>query len=197
MSLKVTHCRHCSARVRRKDGGNVCRKCNVRKPVLQPDGTAIVELTQGQVSIIDASDAPMVGRYNWSVAERGQRTYACARFDGVLQYLHRIIATPEEGECVDHINGDGLDNRRSNLRCCVQAENNINRGATCISKSGFKGVSWSKSNNGWIAQIRRDGLRKHIGTFAKAEDAARAYDAAAIEIHGEFARLNFADREVA
>jgi hypothetical protein len=104
--------------------------------------------------------------------------------------LHRIIMQAPPGMLVDHINGDTFDNRRANLRICTSAENARNsRGKNGI--SGFKGVY--PANSRWSAVINVDGRQIYLGVFASKEKAARAYDRAAIEHHGEFARFNFPD----
>lgn len=92
---------------------------------------------------------------------------------------------------VDHINRDRSDNRRSNLRLCSLAENNRNGSIRSNNNSGFKGVSWDKARGKWQAGIGLNGTRKALGRFDSAEDAARAYDAAALANYGEFAALNF------
>lgn len=93
---------------------------------------------------------------------------------------------------VDHINGDKLDNRRANLRLCTNAEN-LRNGKSRGGSSQYKGVCLHKQNKNWIATIMKDGKAKHIGCFDDELSAAKAYDKAAISMHGAFARLNFFD----
>lgn len=90
----------------------------------------------------------------------------------------------------DHRNGDGLDNRRSNLREATQSQNLCNRRPKSR-PAGFKGVTWFERLGRWKAQCSKGGKNHHLGYYADIEDAARAYDAAARELHGEFASLNF------
>jgi hypothetical protein len=105
--------------------------------------------------------------------------------------MHRVIAeTPGHLVC-DHINRDGLDNRWRNLRNCTKAQNNLNRGSERGSTSKYKGVYWHKGMEKWVATIKAGGRRRHLGYFADEGEAARAYDAAARECHGEHAGLNF------
>lgn len=96
---------------------------------------------------------------------------------------------PGRWPLVDHRNGNGLDNRRSNLRLATQAQNMSNRGRPTNNTSGYKGVSAGRLG-GWRAYITSRGKRLDIGTFASKEEAAEAYNAKALELHGEFARLN-------
>jgi len=111
-------------------------------------------------------------------------------------HLHRLIMNTPKGMQTDHINGDPLDNRKENLRICTVAENAWNRGASKNNKSGFKGVkrcggSWYEGTIKWMASINFEGKRMHLGVYDIPEEAARAYDAKAIELHGEFAQTNF------
>lgn len=93
-------------------------------------------------------------------------------------------------EQVDHINGDGLDNRKSNLRICNGSQNRCNKGKPKNNTSGYKGVTWHTPNKKWVAQIAVNGKHSYIGSFKTKEEAAKAYNKKAKELHGEFARLN-------
>ena len=106
--------------------------------------------------------------------------------------MHRVITGYP---LVDHINGDGLDNRRANLRAATATQNNQNRRPS-LSRSGFKGVTKSSKSNGWYARIRVNGKLIHLGCYPDPTSAARAYDAAALEHFGEFAWPNFRNEEV-
>lgn len=111
---------------------------------------------------------------------------------GVHQLAWFIVTgqKPERGLVIDHINGDPFDNRFANLRRCTQAENS--RNAVAKKKAlPFKGVHFYKRDRKWAAGIMLNRQRKHLGYFASAYEAARAYDIAARAMHGEFARLNF------
>jgi hypothetical protein len=97
---------------------------------------------------------------------------------------------------VDHVNGDGLDNRRSNLRVCTHAENARNQSSrTRMSTSRFRGVVWAKDRRKWRAMIGDNGRTVHLGNFTDEIEAAQAYDRAAREMYGAFARLNFPETE--
>lgn len=112
--------------------------------------------------------------------------------------LHRLIAihfipNPDNLPYVDHIDGNRLNNSIENLRWCTMSQNNMNKGATPGSSSSYKGVSWTKDKNKWKAFTKLNGKMIHLGYHECEEDAARAYDAKARELHGEFVRLNFPD----
>ena len=102
--------------------------------------------------------------------------------------MHQLILKAPSGFCIDHINGNGLDNRKQNLRIATQSQNLANKP---FFKGKFKGVSFSKRNKilskPWAVKVGR----KHIGYFSTEEEAAMAYDKSAIEMYGEFAWLNF------
>lgn len=145
-------------------------------------------------TIIDIVDADL-GQYNWHVINNRKVDYAL-RTAHEMQgkptiWIHRLILGRMLGrdllpiEYVDHIDGDGLNNRRSNLRLANRYENQRNRPKNSNNKSGCKGVSWY--NNKWVAQICVDGKNQHIGRFDKLEDACKAYNDKAKELHGEFA----------
>jgi hypothetical protein len=104
--------------------------------------------------------------------------------------MHRqILGLTDPAVQADHVDLDGLNNRRYNLRPCSKAENMRNRGAQRNNKSGFKGVRWHTRDRRWVAKITVDGKQKHLGYFDTPDAAHAAYAAAAAEHHGEFARL--------
>ena len=126
----------------------------------------------------------------WWTRHKGTRTnYARAVVEGRRVLLHVLIMGELEGRTVDHINGNGLDNRRCNLRWATKSQqcqnNHVGRG-----RSIFKGVSWAKRQRKWMATISINGKNKHIGYFDNESDAARAYNKEAANNFGEFAWLN-------
>lgn len=153
----------------------------------------LIELTQGKSAIVDDEDYAGVSRYRWSAAYNSGTHYAMRQFwrNGIPStgYMHRFILDAKKGEIVDHINGNGLDNQRRNLRLATASQNTQNQKRRSTNTSGFKGVV--KSGNKWIAQIIASGKQIQVGYYSSPEEAARAYDKKAIEIFGEFARLNF------
>ena len=110
-------------------------------------------------------------------------------YSGKHKLLHRILMNAPDGMFVDHINGNKLDNRKTNLRICTQQENNMNRGKNKNNTSGFKGVTFHKQTQKLQALIRIDGKYKFLGLFEKAEDAYEAYKKAAVKLHGDFAHF--------
>lgn len=163
---------------------------------MRDDGITLVFLTKGRVAIIDSAEAELVLSREWyfnpSPAGHGYAVRTRRKDDGPgtnTIHLHRVILGVE---CdVDHINGDKLDNRRCNLRPANRSNNNANGKIRSDNTSGYRGVYWHRANSKWVAQIQRDGKAKYIGSFFTAEEAAMAWDAAALEAHGEFAHLNF------
>jgi hypothetical protein len=143
---------------------------------------------------IDDSDAALVEGYPWAVMKDDRNFYAVARVkrdDGrrAVVLMHRLIL-PGVRE-VDHKDGNGLNNTRNNLRASTHSQNIANAKLRCDCSSGFRGVTFDiVYRRPWRAQICKDGRITRLGGFATPEEAALAYNNAAVELHGEFARLN-------
>ena len=144
---------------------------------------------------IDRADELLVAGFNWTIMKNG---YVGAWRGNMHLYLHRLIVGAGPSQHVDHRNGDKLDNRRGNLRVASKSQNganrpkdNITRGAT----SHYKGVSWKSGRNRWVAHIHVEGRTQYLGSFTNEDDAARAYNMAAVATWGEFARLNVIEGE--
>jgi hypothetical protein len=115
--------------------------------------------------------------------------------------MHRLIMKSKPNEIIDHINGNGLDNRKQNLRICTHIQNSYNRRKNANNTSGYKGVKRACGNYysqlrkkgiiKWVAQINHEGKRIHLGVYDTKEEAAKIYDKRALELHGKFAKLNF------
>lgn len=145
--------------------------------------------------LISKEDLAIVGKYHWFLSGQTKWPEVRAKKQGRVIVLSRLILSAVSGQIVDHINGNRLDNRRENLRLATHTENGRNRRISINNTSGFKGVTYCKALNKWIAQIeiKVDSNRKgiSIGYFANKVEAAKAYDAKALELFGEFAKLNF------
>lgn len=167
-----------------------------------PPQTVTIPLSKGYETIVDAVDADLA-TFKWSVKDcNASNIYAIrhvSRIDGkqIFERIHRVILTRMIGrplnkdEQVDHIDGDGLNNRRSNLRIATAGQNRANQMRTSRNTSGFKGVSWNKGMRKWSAQICKKRVRVYLGYFDSPEDAYKAYCEAARAMFGEFA--NFGD----
>lgn len=150
-----------------------------------------IPLTKGKVAVVDAGDYGWLSLHTWYAMSPGGRYYAARRRHDKLIAMHREIMVPVDGYVVDHIDGDGLNNRRSNLRICTRQQNYCNRAKSPGRTSIYKGVSYHKMSGKYIASIRSCGERRYLGIYDSEVEAARAYDRAAVELHGEFAWLNF------
>lgn len=135
------------------------------------------------------------GKEAFTYADR--RGYRHGKIDGVLYQAHRVIWKMVHGvdpDTIDHINGDTGDNRLANLRDCTNAENSRNYAKPDGGSSRYRGVAWVKRDQKWAASISNgEGGKRSLGHHATEEDAARAYDRAARDMHGAFATLNFPD----
>lgn len=150
-----------------------------------------VPISRGKAVLVSECDYALVSAQRWVAKPKSSKAggfYAYRSIAGKTVYLHRFILGAGPGMMVDHINGDGLDNRRENLRLADASLNNVNRGHYAP-KSGYRGVY--PACRRWVAAISVSGRNIRLGRFASAEDAARAYDVAAARHFGEFARLNF------
>lgn len=156
-----------------------------------------MELNSDKITIFDIDDLYILDSiHRWGASKHGDRYYAHSsrtiEKKRITYCLHRLITTCPEGMYVDHINGDTLDNTKSNLRICTNKENCRNTKLSKNSTSGYKGVSCYKKdrNKKWIAKIMVDYKTINLGYFWTKEEAAYAYNLAAVKYHGDFARLN-------
>jgi len=147
-----------------------------------------IPLTQGKMALVDDEDFDKLNQYKWCFD--GQ--YAQSKIGNKTTRMHRVIFDSPQ---VDHVDGDGLNNQRSNLRACNHTQNQMNsvkrKSLSIKLSSKYKGVSWHKQTEKWRARIQTSQGCLYLGLFEVEEDAARAYDEAAKENFGEFARLNF------
>ncbi len=152
-----------------------------------------IRLANGMVAIVDDEDYQALAKWKWCYQKpRGRRRtgYAIRKCEGRTLGMHTaILGCP----LIDHKDGDCLNNRRSNIRPATRGQNEQNKGKGTYRAftSRYKGVRWVERDKRWRATIKTDGRRIALGQFQSEEAAARAYDAAAREIFGEFARCNF------
>lgn len=165
---------------------------------MQHDSTpTTVELKSGLNVTIDAGDVPRVSALNWNISRAKDRpdyvvtsTWDPSTKTANTLYLHRFIIIAKKGQIVDHIDGDTMNNTRSNLRIATHQQNMANSKKR-IGNTGYKGVQKRCDGKKWVARIQVNRKGIHLGSFTTPEDAARAYDDAAVIHFGEFARLNF------
>lgn len=158
-------------------------------------------LNFGKVTLVDDEDYDFLALHRWTIKRSYVSTtglihtiYAWGRVtpgSRVRTFLHRFLLQPPPGVGLDHVNGDGLDNRRCNLRLCSHHQNAANMRKRPDATSRFKGVSLRRSTGLWIAQLVVHRKWRKLGSFKDELEAARAYDRAAAEAFGPFARLNF------
>lgn len=154
----------------------------------------------GKTILVDDEDYPRVAEFHWkaaNTAERGkpEKWYAARQvnIDGKIWtiYLHRFLLGVPDGVTVDHIDGDGLNNQKANLRMASHRQQTWNRKHRTGASSPYKGVKKQKDSNRWTAWISHDGKSRYLGIFRTAKEAAHIFDAAARVLHGEFAWTNF------
>ncbi len=168
------------------------------------EGAKLIPLTRDMFAIVDPEDYQRFREYKW-YAKKGRSTYYAGsgmrvfkdgKFIGVKQKtMHRLITNAPKGMVVDHINHNGLDNRRKNLRLCTVSQNNRNRRPITRPNKGskYKGVTFDKKRNYFKALIQHNKKKYFLGSFKSQIKAAKAYDKAAKKFFGEFAYLNFPD----
>jgi len=150
----------------------------------------LIELSKGHKAIIDDEDYPIVAKYKWCTADDGKgHLYAKTRGGSREIRMHNLLMDTPSGLFVDHIDRDGLNNRRSNLRIATKAQNNINSLRRAKNKkSKYRGVAYNGGK--WVATIYVNRRRIPVGRFVLEEDAGEAYNKTAIKLYGEFAVLN-------
>lgn len=156
--------------------------------------TVRIPLSKGREALIDAADLELVSQFKWYAEPLANTCYGANKNSGKSkQYLHRhIMGETDPTVLIDHRNGDGLDNRRLNLRRSTKKQNVQNSAGQVNTSSGYKGVSYVKKSGKWRAYIvPHKPAQISLGTYELEEDAARAYDVAAKQYFGEFAYLNF------
>ena len=154
-----------------------------------------ITLTRGLIAIVDEADYPgAISLGSWHAVQSHRTFYArrnVVRSDGSRGGMVSLHTFLTGWPLVDHINGDGLDNRRENLRPATRNQNLANKRRYRNNTSGYKGVTWHAAASCWRARIVVAGRKRSLGLHSTPEAAARAYDAAAVDVFGAFAALNF------
>ena len=153
-----------------------------------------IPLTQGKVAIIDDKDLALVSQYEWFAHKNGKNFYAETRLPiskgRILLKMHVLIMGKKIGFEIDHINHNGIDNRRENLRHATHSQNHQNNRPRIHCSSKYKGVYWHKRDKKWEVQIGLDGALFYLGRFASEQEAAILYNKSAVKMFGPFAFLN-------
>ena len=159
---------------------------------------AVITTAKGDQILVDDEDYEWLSGFVWFIRSSGSGKVRYAEKNDSIgegrrtkQRMHRLLLGFEYGDrrFVDHINGNGLDNRKENLRVCTRTQNTWNQGISSANTSGYKGVSYHKGKGKWQAGISVNSKRKHLGMFETPEQAHQAYCDAAKAMHGEF--VNF------
>lgn len=164
----------------------------IQRPIRIEGDEAFIPLSNGLEAVIDAEDVALLSKHQWQAHKNGNTHYA-RRTEGRGAHkktiiMHRVILKPKAGMQVDHINGNGLDNRKANLRPATRSQNMHNRRINKNNTSGYKGVSFDKASGGWMVVIRAHGVQTTVGRYACPKEAHAAYCEASNRLHGEFFR---------
>lgn len=150
---------------------------------------AYVPLTKGYEAVIDAVDAAAVGQHNWCAEVRAHAVYAVRSISGEsIIRMHRWLMKTPTGLVTDHINGDGLNNRRANLRVATHSQNLHNQRTNSHNARGLKGAFYRPREKRWQSHIRVAGKTHYLGFFKTPEAAHQAYCEASALFHGAFSR---------
>jgi hypothetical protein len=182
--------------------GRPCRNFRAKPFRIEPpeppdESVRYIALTRGFCALVDAEDYERLNQYKWQVAPAttGQTYYAKRCQRGRLILMHREIMKPPKGKFVDHINGNGLDNRRCNLRICDARQNSCNRSKQRGAAYKYIGV-FPCGRNTFKAAVMHKGRTYRDGPFTDEVEAAKARDRLALKHHGPYARLNFPEEEI-
>ena len=150
--------------------------------------TIEMPLTKGKIALIDDEDYALILLFHWFYdSHQYART---KKLSGGSMSMHRLLIKPQTGYEIDHIDGNRINNQRKNLRIVTHKQNQANQGKHIRKTSQYKGVCWRKDVNKWIAYIETNNKPTHLGYHLSEVEAARAYDRAALDMFGEYARLN-------
>lgn len=160
--------------------------------LLDNDMAKEILLTQGKVAIVDDNKYDLVSRYKWHAMRSGNTWYAGREENGTTLLLHRFLTSAPDNIMVDHKDGDGLNCTDKNMRFATRSQNQHNRTKNKGKNSSiYKGVFWCSTRKKWASSIKANCKDHKLGYFDSEIAAANAYDKKAIELHGEFAKVNF------
>jgi len=148
-----------------------------------------IKLTQGQYTIVDNSDFKRLSAFKWRFSEYAIRSIKSGPTQKTIT-LHSEVLKPKQGFTIDHINGNRLDNRKRNLRHVTFSQNCQNSKLRRHNTSGYRGVSWHKNSEQWVARIIYQGRTYHCGMFKSIIDAAKSYNKMAKKLYGKYAKIN-------
>lgn len=177
----------CLGRIKECPLGRICRNFRPKPPVPKGETVRTIPLGDGFYAYVDAADYEWLSQWTWRLHDG----YAIRYEKGERICMHNEILPPPKGKRVDHKNLNRRDNTRENLRHATHAENMRNKSKKPDASSRFRGVIYRKDSGKWQARIWLHGRNISLGMFDSEVEAARAYDRAAVEYYGEFARLNF------
>lgn len=155
-----------------------------------------IKLTQGKYALVDDCDFDELNKFKWYALKNKKRYYAQRGFwdkekkKVIIIQMHREIMNTPIGKVTDHINQNGLDNRRKNLRICTKSQNQWNREIQSNNKSGYIGVSWYSRYGKWKAHMTNNGKKIHIGYFDDKNEAAKAYNNAIKKVRDKYIITN-------
>jgi hypothetical protein len=150
-----------------------------------------IPLTKGRYALVDPADYHTLKKYKWSAIKKPNTYYAVRYLRKNEISMHRHITNAPPHLVVDHIDHNGLNNTRANLRLCTRAQNSLNQKIRKGCSSKYKGVYWHKRDKKFYAQVSFKGESFHLGCFKEEKKAAIAYDKNAKILFGDFAHLNF------
>lgn len=145
-----------------------------------------IPLRNGSYAIVDDGDYAFLMQWKWRMTTLGYAVRTIPKTSKVI-WMHRVVNKTPDGFETDHINENRLDNRRSNLRTATHAQNTYNR-LDKRNTSGHKGITWHKKGSKWLVQIRHKGQQHYLGLYSDFDEASKAYEKAAREYHGIFAK---------
>ena len=152
-------------------------------------GTSRSDAKRQWLVMVDDEDYERLNQYSWQV-DKYKTVKRHPKEKEKHSLIHRFILNPKDNEEIDHIDGNRLNNQKSNLRLATSSQNKINRGPRGDNKSGFKGVSWHRQRERWAVRLMINGKYQHLGLFTDIREAAKIYNEHALNHYGEYAWLN-------